>query len=552
MLLKEYVFFRFIRISFKRSSLGHDKVRRPKHPIFDHMRLTFAKKTVLAFSTLSLLSLMIGGVGVATNKSILKDLNLFSGNILPATDYLLQLDRDLHQALIAQLMLATCETDEQAGLAKDVDDNIAQVEERWSAFKESVSPYATSEVNGFQSAFERDFNQWREASDAAVKQLTDPETKVAGLMYVKGEALGYFDKARDQINQLTEVLEIRSKEIEDNAQAAASSGLLTIIASLVVSLLVGVLMTWKIGYSVANQLKTIAAELSNTADTTSETSAQISDSSRRVAEGASEQAAALEESSASLEESSATIETTATAAQRVKAVSEETTKAAQQGSSEMNSMIDAMRLIAESSSNIASTLKTIDEIAFQTNILALNAAVEAARAGEAGAGFAVVADEVRALAQRCAQAARETSSRIEESTQRSATGLQTSERVAKVLEHICSKAFEMDELMLNMSSSSQEQSAGIKQLNIALSQMDRTTQGNAASAEETASATVQLDSQVSQLHQMVQSLSSLLGVDSNSPVLSSTHSRPTTPSSNTFQSSSRKSEPALSFDSDWN
>lgn len=482
------------------------------------MKLSFAKRTTLAFASLTLLGLIIGLVGISTKQSVLSDLRLYSQNVLPATDSLLQLDRDMHQAYIAQLMFANSTNAEYSSLIDDTKGNIAQVEERWDNFKRAVAPYATPDVIQYQNEFESDFEQWKSSSNSALKKLTssNKETQAAGIAFVTGPALKDFDTARDQIDKLTEILDSHSIEIEKDAESAAQTGQWTIISAILTSLVIGFLMTWKIGYTTANRLKNIANNIATTAFDTAETTSQISDSSRRVAEGASEQAASLEETSASLEESAATIQSSATAAQQIKDVSEETTVAAQQGSSEMGTMIEAMQLIAESSSNIASTLKTIDEIAFQTNILALNAAVEAARAGEAGAGFAVVADEVRALAQRCAKAARETSDRIEESTQRSEAGIQTSERVAEVLERICSKAFEMDELMRNMATSSQEQSAGITQLNTALTQMDQVTQTNAASAEETASATVQLDQQASKLHSMVADLSGILGIDTSS------------------------------------
>ncbi|MDQ8185463.1 methyl-accepting chemotaxis protein [Pelagicoccus sp. SDUM812002] len=481
------------------------------------MKLTFAKRTTLAFASLTILGLIIGGVGIATKKSILQDLQLFSQNVLDATDHLLQLDRDLHQAYIAQLMFANSSPEEFEGLTIVTNENLGQVETRWAGFKKSAAPYTTPRIKEIQSKFEERFDRWKQSAHSALRQLnsSDPLQQAAGTAFASGPALKDFDSAREQIDILTEVLEKESARIRENAQSTANKGEWAILATIFVSLIIGALVNWKIGYATANKLKIIASNIATTAFETAETTSQISDSSRRVAEGASEQAASLEETSASLEESAATIQSSATAAQQIKDVSAETNAAAQQGSSEMRTMIEAMQLIADSSSNIASTLKTIDEIAFQTNILALNAAVEAARAGEAGAGFAVVADEVRALAQRCAKAARETSDRIEESTQRSEAGIRTSERVAEVLERICSKAFEMDELMSNMATSAQEQSAGITQLNTALTQMDQVTQTNAASAEETASATVQLDQQAGKLHQMVEELSELLGTESS-------------------------------------
>jgi len=174
----------------------------------------------------------------------------------------------------------------------------------------------------------------------------------------------------------------------------------------------------------------------------------------------------------------------------------------------MNSAMDAIKT---SSGNIAKIIKTIDEIAFQTNILALNAAVEAARAGEAGAGFAVVAEEVRALAQRSATAAKETADKIEDAINKSEHGAAISTKVAGSLNEIVDKARKVDGLVAEIAQASQEQSQGISQVLTAVGQMDKVTQGNAASAEEGAAAAEELSAQARMMDESVRELKDLIG-----------------------------------------
>jgi methyl-accepting chemotaxis protein len=178
-------------------------------------------------------------------------------------------------------------------------------------------------------------------------------------------------------------------------------------------------------------------------------------------------------------------------------------------------MSQAIEKIKASSDETAKIIKTIDEIAFQTNLLALNAAVEAARAGEAGMGFAVVADEVRNLAQRSAEAAKNTAYLIEESKANSENGVAVSKEVAVILNDIAQAAKKVKQLVSEVSAASEEQAQGIAQVNMAVTQMDQVTQASAASAEETASASEELSSQAQELNQMVDDLVGIVGRTGN-------------------------------------
>ncbi len=263
--------------------------------------------------------------------------------------------------------------------------------------------------------------------------------------------------------------------------------------------------------SIVRPLSLAIQQLQETGDQTVQASNEISHTSQMLAEGASDQAASIEETSASLEELSSMTKRNAENSQKANELAKQARTAADQGVVDMQAMNLAMEAIKTSSDNIAKIIKTIDEIAFQTNILALNAAVEAARAGEAGLGFAVVADEVRNLAQRSAQAAKETAAKIEGAISKTGQGVEISNKVTRTLNEIVTKARQVDELAAEVANASHEQTQGITQINSAVGQMDKVTQSNAASAEESAAAAAELNAQAAAMKDSVAELMQLVG-----------------------------------------
>jgi methyl-accepting chemotaxis protein len=286
---------------------------------------------------------------------------------------------------------------------------------------------------------------------------------------------------------------------------------LTMLVGLVLALFIGVGIAFFIIRNANKVLTNLAHALDDGSAQVASASAQVSASSQSLAEGASEQAASLEETSSSLEEMSSMTKRNAENAQKANDLAKQARAAADKGTADMQTMNAAMEAIKVSSDDIAKIIKTIDEIAFQTNILALNAAVEAARAGEAGMGFAVVADEVRSLAQRSAQAAKETAGKIEGAIIKSAQGVGISQQVSETLNEIATKARQVDDLVAEVAGASREQTQGITQINTAVGQMDKVTQSNAANAEETAAAAEELNAQATVMKDSVSELLQLVG-----------------------------------------
>jgi methyl-accepting chemotaxis protein len=237
---------------------------------------------------------------------------------------------------------------------------------------------------------------------------------------------------------------------------------------------------------------------------------QVSSAAQALAQGSSEQAAAAEETSSSSEEMAAMTRQNAGNAQEARTLAEAAQSSADKGFQAMTRMSTAIVEIQKSSMDTSKIMKVIDEIAFQTNLLALNAAVEAARAGEAGKSFAVVAEEVRNLAQRSAEASRNTSALIEQSIKSAENGVQISKEVGEALQGITESSRRVNDLVAQIAAASNDQTHGIEQINSAIGQMGAVTQQNAANAEESAAAAEELSSQVEELNHVVRQLRALV------------------------------------------
>ena len=380
----------------------------------------------------------------------------------------------------------------------------------WQSAMDEVRPLlVTEEGKRLIGQLQNQLNDWNslivDVEKAASQNRPDEALKLA---ITKGLPI-YEANTRDSkaFSEVQNQLLIRKRA---TAASLYDSARWTSIAIFGISIIAGGITLLVVRRSSA-LLRRTTSDLSQASRQVASAAAQISSAGQALAQGASEQAASVEETSAATEQMSAMTRKNADDAGAAAKLMSEAGEVVRQANQTLGDMESSMKEINASSGKIAKIINVIDEIAFQTNILALNAAVEAARAGEAGMGFAVVADEVRNLAQRSAQAAKDTAGMIEESISRSSQGEEKLDHVSKAIARLTEKAAAVNGLIEELRSSSAEQATGIGQIATAVSQVEKVAQNAAASAEQTASAGEELNSQAGALEELVARMGQLAG-----------------------------------------
>lgn len=426
---------------------------------------------------------------------------LYNDRVLPIT-WLSQVNNNINDIRNKIFQMATINNyarkqELKAAILKDRESN----DELWAKYESTkLDKYEVDNIAKYKELLAKYRPGQKRAMDLALANKN--QESLAYFTSIQPQADGVMSVAMDLTKYNTDVAKaIYEQNLKDAKLANLIAGL-TIVFALILLVSIGMM----ISNMISKPIKDAIDGLSTGSDEVSSAASQVASASQALAEGASEQAAAVQETSSTLEETSSMVHQNRENTQQAATLARQTKQYAERSNDEMNEMARSMSELKNSSNEIAKIIKVIDEIAFQTNILSLNAAVEAARAGDAGKGFAVVAEEVRNLAQRSAQAAKDTTVIIESNIDLSEASVNIAKTVKDSVESIAEQATKVSDLLEEISVATNEQAQGVEQINKAVSQMEMALQSNASTADESAAASRSLQEQAISVRDIVDSL----------------------------------------------
>lgn len=467
------------------------------------MKIKLSTRIILGFSCMMVIILSLSVISIYSFERIKTELSNFV-----ISNQKVEIVKDIQESmhiLSKNTRGAIVFENDPATLKKGEQETAAAREVLYSGIDKLKKFALTKEEIESLKAYEDNSSQNRIYNQQVVELILAKNHEAAAEVLAK-HADPMMEDGLNKLNRFIEIVEAqRAKSEKIMLETYDNSVKISFVLALVCVAL-GIFLSIVISVSITKPVKRIVDSLTESSNQVAAASNQLSSSSQQLAEGSAEQSSSLQETSSTLEESASMIQQNTENTKQAALLSDKVKEAADKGNLEMEEMTESMSEIKKSSDQISKIIKVIDDIAFQTNILALNAAVEAARAGDAGMGFAVVAEEVRNLAQRSAEAAKDTAGMIENNIALSEKGVDVTQRIKNTLSEITTQAKKMSELMAEIAASSQEQSQGVSQINKALVEMEKVVQQNAANAEESASAAEELSAQAQNLKEIVQQL----------------------------------------------
>ncbi|OWY27086.1 methyl-accepting chemotaxis protein [Herbaspirillum robiniae] len=502
--------------------------------------LRISIKLALTFFLILALTCILGLFSLLQIQKVNRSTTDMADNWLPSVQIALEMEVAISRVRGNQLLRLSSSGTDDAAYKKQVDAQLALFEEKLVAFGPLAPlPEEQAQYRRLKQAFD-DYKRVQ----AAVAQAFEGGRREQGLDLMRGEGARHYREVFDAADKLVVLNKEGSREAGRAADTVYRSSLAMIAALLVACLLLSVILALWLARIVATPLRqavhvagqvaegdlTVAIEVASR-DETGQLMASlkamnaglqrvvsqvrsgthaISSAAEEIASGnldlshrTEQQASSLEKTAASIEQLTATVKQNADNAREASRLAASASQVAAEGGAVVSQVVETMGSINSSSQKVVDIISVIDGIAFQTNILALNAAVEAARAGEQGRGFAVVASEVRSLAQRSSSAAKEIKGLIADSVEKVETGTRLVAQAGATMTDIVSSVQRVTDIVEEISHASQEQSAGIAEVNTAIASIDETTSQNAALVEQAAAAAQSLTHQAGQLTEVV-------------------------------------------------
>lgn len=468
--------------------------------------LKIAHKLYLLVAIASAFILLTSIIGYTFNSKTAKALDVMYKENLVAVEKLANISGNLNRLLADTLNLMQDTTQaETSTLLSDMNEMKKISSDDLEQF-DKTNP--SEEVKQKMVEFKRVRTDFWNKINPAINYAKINNNKAAYAIYKS--SLADVKLYRDTCLELLNMQNADSLKIyNDSIKATQEANILLILiglSALILMVILGII----IANAITKPIQRAIGELTTGSSEVSAASSQVEAASHALAEGTTEQAASIQETSSTLEETSSMVQQNNENTKQAAVLAKNAKEFAEKSNKEMDTMMQSMENLKLSSNEIAKIIKVIDEIAFQTNLLSLNAAVEAARAGDAGKGFAVVAEEVRNLAQRSAQAAKDTASIIEKNIALSDDSVKIAKDVEEALDQIDAESKKVSELLEEISTATEEQSRGVSEINKAIKQMEQVVEENAATSEESASAARELASQAANVNDIVGSLIKLV------------------------------------------
>ena len=456
--------------------------------------VALGKKLICGFSSVAIIAAVVGVMGYRGVKRATETQNAINTQYLPSVNglWMIKDGQDVIRRVELVMFLPQMTPQEIVGQKKNLGIAWAKAEKGWSI-------YAPLPKKGGEAAlweeFRKAWNDYRSEHQKVIDLLNGSAAdKKEAYDIASYDARDKFRNAQILLDKLLELniaaTDAAVRESDRQAKATVWAALFIAVAGVAGSMILGI---W-LSASISRNLNLVVASLSENSDQVLSTARSLSASAQVLADGAAAEAASLEETTSAMEEVSSMVNRNSENSARAKDLADRAGSSVERASASMSAMLVSMKEISATSEVTGKIVKSIDGIAFQTNILSLNAAVEAARAGEAGASFAVVADEVRTLAQRVAKEAQSTSELIEEAIRKIHDGTALMEKTHADFRDAASSMNSVTQLVGEISVASLEQARGIGEVGRAITQVDQVTQRTAANAEEIASSAEQLSS----------------------------------------------------------